>query len=243
MDILRDLLAVDPARPRITLYDEVNGARLEFSAATLSTWANKIAGWLIDEMDFNNPLVQYPKKDEPSNGTLSISLPNGWQTIVLALGCLSVGTRFTINENIDADVIACDLKTAYSYLAEMDDDSPDIAVLTEDPFGRGVLEIGQPLPDYVVDFGTSVRVYPDHFAYPTPTLLEATSALLEQPLTVSTKTDRILSTGWQTTEEFIKRILLPLAEGHSLVIVRGPASNTRIFNIVHEERITVRKQL
>ena len=47
MSMLAPLLATDPAAPRLTVYDETAGTRVEFSAITLDNWANKIANMLI----------------------------------------------------------------------------------------------------------------------------------------------------------------------------------------------------
>ena len=49
--VLGPLLRADPARPRITHYDDAAGSRIELSGATLTNWAAKTANWLRDELD------------------------------------------------------------------------------------------------------------------------------------------------------------------------------------------------
>ena len=73
MSVLTPLVASDPASPRLTVYDEAAGTRMEFSAITLDNWANKIANMLIDEFD------------APDTAIL-LDLPVSWQAAVLPLG-------------------------------------------------------------------------------------------------------------------------------------------------------------
>jgi len=48
--VLGPLLRVDPARPRITHYDDAAGSRVELSGATLANWAAKTGNLLRDEL-------------------------------------------------------------------------------------------------------------------------------------------------------------------------------------------------
>ncbi|MDT7643714.1 MAG: hypothetical protein QOC75_714, partial [Pseudonocardiales bacterium] len=50
-NLLRPLLASDPARPLITYYDDATGERIELSGTTLANWAAKTANLMRDECD------------------------------------------------------------------------------------------------------------------------------------------------------------------------------------------------
>ena len=75
MSMLTPLLRTDPASPRLTVYDEARGTRMEFSAQTLDNWANKVANMLDEEFEL-----------PPSAGAICIDLPASWQSAVIALG-------------------------------------------------------------------------------------------------------------------------------------------------------------
>jgi uncharacterized protein (TIGR03089 family) len=66
--VLGPLLRTDPARPRITHYDDVTGSRIELSGATLANWAAKTANWLRDELAV-----------QPGD-IVAVLLPPHWQT-------------------------------------------------------------------------------------------------------------------------------------------------------------------
>ena len=66
MDLLAKILASDPTTPRLTVYDENTGARLDFSGITLDNWAAKVANMLIEELDLTE------------DSLISIDLPPGW---------------------------------------------------------------------------------------------------------------------------------------------------------------------
>ena len=46
MELLQHILSTDPAAPRLTVYTETTGARMDFSAQTLDNWAAKVANLL-----------------------------------------------------------------------------------------------------------------------------------------------------------------------------------------------------
>ena len=49
--MLAPLLQTDPSSPRLTVYDDSRGVRMDFSAQTLDNWASKVANMLDDEFD------------------------------------------------------------------------------------------------------------------------------------------------------------------------------------------------
>ena len=94
MELLAHLLNADAATPRLTVYDESTGARMDFSAQTLDNWVAKIANMLEEELDL-----------EPDS-TIVIDVPTSWQAAVIALGSLAAGTTFEFGESTAlADVV------------------------------------------------------------------------------------------------------------------------------------------
>lgn len=75
--MLNHLLTADAAAPRLTVYNESTGARMDFSAQTLENWVAKIANMLEEELELS--------KDD----SLRIDLPVTWQAAVIALGSLA----------------------------------------------------------------------------------------------------------------------------------------------------------
>ena len=85
MELLAHLFA-DAASPRLTVYNEATGARMDFSAQTLDNWVAKIANMLEEELDL-----------EPDS-TIAIDLPSSWQAAVVALGALAAGPSYSFGE-------------------------------------------------------------------------------------------------------------------------------------------------
>ncbi len=150
--LLGSLLREDPARPRITHYDDASGARVELSAATLANWAAKTANWLRDELDV-----------QPGDG-VAVLLPPHWQTAGVLLGTWWCGGVVTSDAD-GAEVALCGVE-------RLDDvgGAGEQAAVSLDPLGAGL----SALPPGVRDFVTEVRVHGDEFS-PEP-LSETASA-------------------------------------------------------------------
>lgn len=221
MELLRSLLDTDGASPRLTVYNEASGSRLDFSAETLDNWAAKVANMLIEEFDL-----------EPGTGSLiGIDLPGTWQAAVLALGALAAGVDYRIGRPDGAEV---QFSMYRDDGADLDEDfEADLCLVTDDPFGRGVTEIGGELPAGAVDFGPTVRVYGDQFTHPTPRLVDKVTT--ELPANV-----RALSTGWTDTQTFTAAVLEPLAANGSAVIVAGLVGTDRLDVITATEKADLR---
>src|SRR5699024_10623663 len=82
MDMLNHLLTSDAAAPRLTVYNESTGARMDFSAQTLENWVAKMANMLEEELELD------------SDSALLIDLPVTWQAAVIALCSLAAGVEF-----------------------------------------------------------------------------------------------------------------------------------------------------
>lgn len=81
--LLRRLVAADPGRPRVTVYDDTDsptrGERIELSARVLANWVAKAANLLRDDLDAG-----------PGSVVL-LDLPPHWRTLYWAFAAWSVG--------------------------------------------------------------------------------------------------------------------------------------------------------
>ncbi|AIU29919.1 Hypothetical protein Cul210931_0558 [Corynebacterium ulcerans] len=223
MELLRTILSSDPATPRLTVYNESTGARLDFSAQTLDNWAAKVANMLREELDLEQ------------GSLISLDLPASWQCVAIVLGAMAAGI----------DVEFCPIEQAQGAVVFMDseriDASPtfsgDVVLVTQDPFGRGVVECGGIVPDGMIDFGPTVRFYGDQFFEPGTRIEESVD---KQALAAIAPGARALSTGWTTLTEMERTVLAPLAAVGSAVVVTGVASDQRLDAIGRAEKATIR---
>ncbi|MCG7243320.1 MULTISPECIES: TIGR03089 family protein [unclassified Corynebacterium] len=219
MELLAHLLNADAATPRLTVYNESTGARMDFSAQTLDNWAAKIANMLEEELDL-----------EPDS-TIAIDVPTSWQAAVIALGALAAGPTFDFGESAAlADVV---FTSPSRYLAAQErQPQADIVLISDDPFGRGIVESGGDLPTGAIDFGPTVRFYGDQYFGETQPLPEL--------VTPPGGAERLLSTGWSDKSSFTRAVLEPLAAGGSAVIVAGLCAASRLDEIAANEKVTAR---
>lgn len=223
MELLRTILSSDPATPRLTVYNESTGARLDFSAQTLDNWAAKVANMLREELDLEQ------------GSLISLDLPASWQCVAIVLGAMAAGI----------DVEFCPIEQAQGAVAFIDSEridaaptfSGDVVLVTQDPFGRGVVECGGIVPDGMIDFGPTVRFYGDQFFEPGTRIEESVD---KQALAAITPGARALSTGWTTLTEMERTVLAPLAAVGSAVVVTGVASDQRLDAIGRAEKATIR---
>lgn len=86
--LLRALVAADPGRPRITVYDDTDsatrGERIELSARVLANWVAKGANLLRDDLDVGGGSV------------VRLDLPPHWRTLYWALATWSVGAAVDV---------------------------------------------------------------------------------------------------------------------------------------------------
>lgn len=228
MELLQHLLSADASAPRLSVYNEADGTRMDFSAQTLENWTSKIANMLLEELDL----------EPDSDSRILIDLPVSWQAAVIALGALAAGVPFdvtdgaAVEEQPRPDSVAVLFTSPEAFAAGTALPSADTVLVTHDPFGRGVVESGGELPVGTIDFGPTVRFYGDHFygsTTPLPELFPTDSGA-----------ERVLSPGWSDTASFQRAVLEPLAAGGSAVIVAGLCSADRLEEIADNEKVTVR---
>ncbi|GJF11941.1 TIGR03089 family protein [Mycolicibacterium cyprinidarum] len=214
--ILDPLMAVNPAGPRITYYDDATGERIELSTATLANWAAKTANLLRDELGVT------------PGSRVAVLLPAHWQTAAVLFGIWWIGGEVVLG-GADADVALCTVDR----LDEADATGADeVVAMSLDPFGKPVPD----LPVGVTDYATSVRVHGDQIVperIPGPALAgrsvddvlaAAQASAAAQGLTAL---DRIMSTaGWDTVDDLTDHLLAVYAVGASLVQVANPDTNS-----------------
>lgn len=209
------LLASNPSSPRLTVYDESAGTRMEFSALTLDNWVAKIANMLDEELDLT------------SDSEVVIDLPVSWQAAVIALGTFNSSRTPHLGHSAGADPDV--VFTSVDKVAQWDHVT-DVVVVSPDPFGRGVVESGGELPAGTIDFGPTVRFYGDTYYGQSPAL----SGWADPQLGAH----RYMVDPWRDTNDFEKRILAPLAADGSVVVVAGLASAERLAEIAAVENVT-----
>lgn len=239
MDLLAKILASDPTTPRLTMYDENSGARLDFSGITLDNWAAKVANMLIEELDLTE------------DSLISIDLPPGWQAVAVALGALAAGIPVTLFDAATSDVVFIAEDSAQdaaenaveSEASGSGEYSGDVVIVTNDPFGRGVEETGGTLLPGAIDFGPTVRFYGDQFAQPTRSLADIVADVLPQSLHRFSSTSRVLVQGWSNWLDFVAKVLAPLAADGSVVVATGDPENLpseRLERIADIEKVSER---
>ncbi len=140
--LLGPLLRADPARPRITHYDDAAGSRIELSGATLANWAAKTANWLRDELDV-----------QPGD-IVAVLLPPHWQTAGVLLGAWWCGATVAASPR-GAQVALFGLDRIGDAAG-----ADELAAVGLDALGMGI----SVLPPGVRDYASEVRVHGDTFS-------------------------------------------------------------------------------
>lgn len=144
--VLGPLMRADPARPRVTHYDDLTGSRIELSGATLANWAAKTANWLRDELDV------------APGDVVSVMLPPHWQTAGALLGTWWCGATVTTSpaggQVFPGKVALCGVDRIADATG-----ADEVAALSLDALGAGIAV----LPPGVRDFASEVRVHGDTF--------------------------------------------------------------------------------
>ncbi|KAA0023962.1 TIGR03089 family protein [Antrihabitans cavernicola] len=226
--LLPPILERDPARPRITYYDDATGARIELSALTLANWAAKTANMIRDEFGLT------------PGARVAVLLPAHWQTAAVLLGVWWAGAEVVL----DADPAA---ELAFVTPDRLDDsaDIPEVAALSLDAMGRPVPD----LPIGVTDYATSVRVHGDQFrasgagaALAGRSVLDILDAAGSSAATQGFGIDdRVLSTAdWTTPTDVVDGLIAVFAAGASLVQVAN-ADQAALDRKATSEKVTVRR--
>jgi len=150
-DVLAAMLRADPARPRVTFYEDTDGPtrgeRIELSAKVLANWVNKAANALQDEYDV------------APGSRVRLALPPHWRSLYWALAVWSVGgtvvaDRSPAEQESAAPESAGPVSGAQVSGAQAEDPAADL-VVTDDP----ALATGSP-PAVLVTLAALARQAP-----------------------------------------------------------------------------------
>jgi uncharacterized protein (TIGR03089 family) len=148
--VLGAMGAGDPHRPRLVWHGQ---GRTELSTASLTNWAAKTAGYLVDELGAG-----------PGDRVLW-RVRRSWQGLPLLLGCWWAGLLVTDDEAIAGDVVVAfvdqgDQSVVDSGVDPVFDFAGEVVVASTHPFGLAVADL-PPLYRSVAD---AIRPQADRFA-------------------------------------------------------------------------------
>jgi len=196
-------VAVDPARPLLTYYDDTTGERTELSGVTLDNWVAKTANLLVDGCGLG------------PGDRAAVLLPAHWQTAAVLLGAWAAGVEIV---TADPDVVFV--------AADRLDDAPKAG----DRFVLGLAPMALPLrgvPAGFADYVAEVRGQGDRFqpAIPVRPTDPAVAGTTHADLCVAAQAvaarfeigphDRVLVTARPDPLEWL---LAPFAAGASTVL-------------------------
>lgn len=224
-----ELLADDATRPFVTYYDEATGERSELSRKSLANWVAKTRNLLGDELGLG------------VGDTAALALPAHWLTVPIALGVLTAGLTVAGGGSVDVGFgvpdRASELDAADTYLIDparaavgFGDDVPAGAsdyVLAVRPQGDAWAAVSMPATAADVAYGEVGRA-------------DAMAAAAQLAGEVGLgEGGRLLVTGdtdWQSL------VLVPLAVGGSVVVVRGDGTVPAdvLDRRAEQERVTAR---
>jgi uncharacterized protein (TIGR03089 family) len=122
--ILHRLAEDDPHRPRLVWYGE---GRTELSTASLTNWAAKTAGYLVDELGA-----------EPGD-TVVWRVHRSWQGLPLLLGCWWAGLLVADDGSSAGDAVAAFVDVGDE--AAVDSVADEVVVATTHPLGLAVSDL------------------------------------------------------------------------------------------------------
>ena len=115
--VLAEILRSDPARPRVTFYEDTpgptHGERIELSGKVVNNWISKAGNALQDEYDLGPGSV------------VRLALPPHWRTLYWAFAIWSVGATVDLAGEGAPDLLICD--------------DPDLPLTLDPPAGDVIL--------------------------------------------------------------------------------------------------------
>jgi uncharacterized protein (TIGR03089 family) len=216
------LVSTVPSRPFVTFYDEGRGERTELSVRSLANWVAKTHFLLTDELALG------------VGDSAFIDLPVHWIAVPVLLGCWSAGL----------EVVTDPGGAAVAFGAGSSPSGPaDTYAVALDSAARG---FGGAPPAGTSDYVVAVRPLPD--AWPT---VHSPASPSDAALDGASRADvvarararadelglaagaRVLVTG----DDWLDALLVPLAVGGSLVIVRN-AGPDAVARRAEQERVS-----
>jgi uncharacterized protein (TIGR03089 family) len=157
--VLAEILRSDPARPRVTFYEDTpgptQGERIELSGKVLANWIYKAGNALQDEYDVGPGSV------------VRLALPPHWRALYWAFAVWSVGATLDLARGDDlarsdaqvAALLICDDPDTIA--AELEPPPDDVVLVTLAALAR--VHPG-PLPAGAMDEARELATYGDQFA-------------------------------------------------------------------------------
>ncbi|HEY3717566.1 MAG TPA: TIGR03089 family protein [Jatrophihabitantaceae bacterium] len=224
------LVSSAPARPFVTFYDDSpsgSGERTELSVRSLANWVAKTHFLLTDELALGVGDAAY------------LNLPADWISIPILLGAWSAGL----------EVVSSSERAAVAFTSTPVTDVPDVYTIALGSLSRSFGATAP--PGGAADYVSAVRPQPDAWTAVHPPASPSDPALdgVSRSDLVAKAQARagefglapsariITAREWQDPHDWIDTLLVPLAVGGSLVIVRG-ASPEVVRRRAEQERAT-----
>lgn len=148
--VLADILRSDPARPRVTFYEDTPGPtcgeRIELSGKVVNNWISKAGNALQDEYDLEPGCV------------VRLALPPHWRALYWAFAVWSVGGTVDCVGAASPDLLICDDPDLAASLQPAPD---DVVLVTLAALAR--VHPG-PVPAGVMDEARELATYGDQFS-------------------------------------------------------------------------------
>jgi uncharacterized protein (TIGR03089 family) len=145
-EVLAAMLRSDPARPRVTFYEDTTGPtqgeRIELSAKVLANWVNKAANALQDEWDI------------APGSCVRLTLPPHWRSLYWALAVWSVGATVVLDDAPADLVVTDDVGVAAA-------STVPAVLVTLAALARGA---SAPVPPGAMDEARELATYADQFS-------------------------------------------------------------------------------
>ena len=211
-EVLAAMLRSDPARPRVTFYEDTpgptQGERIELSAKVLANWVNKAANALQDEWDI------------APGSFVRLVLPPHWRSLYWALAVWSVGATVVLDDGPADLVVTDDVGVAA-------ESTVPTVLVTLAALARGA---GAPVPSGAMDEARELATYADQFSpweEPTPSAVALRDVGMEAAYEgVVPQRDWARGVRVHTSEPTLGHYLLTTlaawAADGSIVLSRGP---------------------
>jgi uncharacterized protein (TIGR03089 family) len=148
--VLAEILRSDPARPRVTFYEDTpgpsQGERIELSGKVVANWISKAGNALQDEFDIGPGSV------------VRLSLPPHWRALYWAFAVWSVGGIVDCADGSTPDLLICDDP---ALVASVRPPPRDVVLVTLAALAR--VHPGN-VPPGAMDEARELATYGDHFA-------------------------------------------------------------------------------
>lgn len=147
--VLAEILRSDPARPRVTFYEDTpgptQGERIELSGKNMANWIFKAGNALQDEYDLG------------PGSLVHLAMPPHWRSLYWALAIWSVGGTVDCAGSAEPDLLVCDQERLATPPAPP---TGDVVLVTLAALARA--HVG-PVPKGAMDEARELATYGDQF--------------------------------------------------------------------------------